>query len=822
MVVSFFEARRVSRPLHIVRSGAIWALALHTPAGAADDEPRVETDALHPYVEAQFELRGAATSGRRCGDLYADLMDAAGDELVELVRHADVDCIADLERVDDPPLQIAVSREANVVAIGNGVASVMEDYDGTYREGVKTLFTYLRVVADIHHRCLERRTCSGDEWDRVETYSLDPGSPAHVAVNAAIDSFVDNPRLLDRRRQHGDTLREVAMAINDYDMQEHYLHVVAAFLNAWDEDYAARSIFQDAMEQLLGVVDQGHRREAFGPVFGEDRDLVIAFSEFVLEERRLGTSSHWIMDRSATELGRYTRYRGTTNYDYVVPIIKSVLKVYEDNAEAKSIRLRLIAEIDYNDANRCERYDLCEWYEGRGFNANFREALFVDELACPTSACPADTITIHAQNLGSDKLQLACERLTDHAEVFQSTFATNCRPVEDDFNSGLEIFVFNDGPSCEALESGAFGRNADSCSGIYWEGDPSNRRTTARFVATEYTPDENPRDPELAIWSFEHEYGQYLDGRYNRHGPSRAHDPSVHWWVDGFAEYFAAKVSPHIHPPSYNSPYSLTETLLESGSIPTRYAHRHLAVRYLMQNRRDFIDTLLARMRAGEWHEYRNHMAEEAPKYEAEWRAWLRSRGAPQALNQVRRVAVTPGPARLTVSWQPVHGATGYRLRWTSDRAGSGQARVGERTRHTIVGLIAGQAYSVEVVATRAGLADGPPSRPVKGTPSPPTASLSAQDDPVEVDLRSLFGAGATRFGAVSSDPGLVTATIRGTRLVITANDSAEGVAAVSVTATDAQGVRRRQVLLVTIEASTRSWLRGWRRALLEQLAEGD
>lgn len=45
----------------------------------------------------------------------------------------------------------------------------------------------------------------------------------------------------------------------------------------------------------------------------------------VLDERRLNTNSHWIMDRSAIELGRYSKYRGTSNYDYVVPIVESVL-----------------------------------------------------------------------------------------------------------------------------------------------------------------------------------------------------------------------------------------------------------------------------------------------------------------------------------------------------------------------------------------------------------------------------------------------------------------------------------------------------------------
>lgn len=139
--------------------------------------------------------------------------------------------------------------------------------------------------------------------------------------------------------------------------------------------------------------------------------------------------------------------------------------------------MRLIAEIDYNDGDRCARYGPCDWYAGDGFNANFREALFVQKLECPANACSADTITVHAEDLGQGKLALACRRLEHHGRGFHSMVDTDCEPVPGDANRHLEVFVFNDGRSCEDLESAAFGRDPDSCSGIYWEGDPSNRQT---------------------------------------------------------------------------------------------------------------------------------------------------------------------------------------------------------------------------------------------------------------------------------------------------------------------------------------------------------
>ena len=811
------------------RSIAVAALTVAWPV-VAEHPPIVETDSLHPYIESRSAHVRSVQSGDACVSFFAALPNTTGDALVDLVRRTDIYCVSELEWTSDRAAQIATVREENVVAVGNGAARVLRDYDGSRRQGIKNLFNFLRMARDIHYWCLERRTC-GDEFAAVERYSMDPGSPAYLAVRAGIDAFVDHELLFDRGEEHADNLWEVGETIIDYGMGDRYLSLVGRWLGAWDADYASRVIWQDVMDTLLGIVYWGHREDAFSEAFGADRRLMHAFRDFALDERWLGTSSHWIMDRSAIELGRYPKYRGTPNYDAVVPVIESVLAAYEDSEQGRSIWLRLIAEIDYNDGERCERYGLCDWYEGDGFHANFRDALFVESIDCPVNACPADTIHLRAQDLGADKLALACRRLADHSRDFQDMFGRNCEPVPDDINTHLEVFVFNDGRSCQDLESAAFGEGGypDSCSGIYWEGDPTDAGDVARFVATEFTPDENPRDPHLAIWNFEHEYAHYLDGRYNRAGPYRGHDPSVHWWVEGFAEHFAAEVSPYIGLPRFESPHSLTETLLYSGSIPTRYRHRHLAVRYLWENRRDFVDELLALMRRGAWEEYTARMAAQAPAFESGWQSWLRSGGAPQGLAKVEGVAVEPRGDQLRVSWLRVSGATGYEVAWQLEGPGihtRGRHVIddGRTTQYVLSGLVPGDRYTFWVVATSEGLPDGPASDAVSfRMPAPRLAELAVPGDTTRIDLETLLSGGEF-FGyrAESSAPDLVSVRVDGSILEIEALDDPIDPAEVTVTvfATDADGAVVRRVFRVDVLGGGGRWLRGWRRTLLEGLRE--
>ena len=92
-------------------------------------------------------------------------------------------------------------------------------------------------------------------------------------------------------------------------------------------------------------------------------------------------------------------------------------------------------------------------------------------------------------------------------------------------------------------------------------------------------------------------------------------------------------------------------------------------------------------------------------------------------------MTVTPGVGRLAVSWTAVSGADGYKVQWKSGSQAYDSSRQqvisgGTTTSSTISDLAGGTAYSVQVIATAAGAADGDPSDTKTGTPTLPAISI--------------------------------------------------------------------------------------------------
>ena len=88
--------------------------------------------------------------------------------------------------------------------------------------------------------------------------------------------------------------------------------------------------------------------------------------------------------------------------------------------------------------------------------------------------------------------------------------------------------------------------------------------------------------------------------------------------------------------------------------------------------------------------------------------------------DQVANVVVTPGQTQLTVEWDPVQGATQYKVQWksgTQDYAANRQMLVDTGTRHVIEDLTADTDYTVRVIAVVGGN-DGPASSEETGTPT--------------------------------------------------------------------------------------------------------
>ncbi len=99
----------------------------------------------------------------------------------------------------------------------------------------------------------------------------------------------------------------------------------------------------------------------------------------------------------------------------------------------------------------------------------------------------------------------------------------------------------------------------------------------------------------------------------------------------------------------------------------------------------------------------------------------------PPPPGQVTGVGVTPGVLQLSVFWNAVSDADGYKVQWKLE--GSQEfdqehtAPSGSTTTYTIPNLTAGTPYTIRVIATKSNADDGQPSLEVPGTPhgiSPP------------------------------------------------------------------------------------------------------
>ncbi|MYG27297.1 MAG: hypothetical protein F4213_14945, partial [Boseongicola sp. SB0677_bin_26] len=112
------------------------------------------------------------------------------------------------------------------------------------------------------------------------------------------------------------------------------------------------------------------------------------------------------------------------------------------------------------------------------------------------------------------------------------------------------------------------------------------------------------------------------------------------------------------------------------------------------------------------------------------------------APDKVAGVSVAAGAAQLTVTWDAVAGASGYKVQWKSgtEAFAAGRQATPTATRHVIADLTPGTEYTVRVIATKANAPDGMPSDEATGTPAfqvpaAPTGLSAAKDGRFAIDL---------------------------------------------------------------------------------------
>ena len=128
-----------------------------------------------------------------------------------------------------------------------------------------------------------------------------------------------------------------------------------------------------------------------------------------------------------------------------------------------------------------------------------------------------------------------------------------------------------------------------------------------------------------------------------------------------------------------------------------------------------------------------------------------------EAPDQVTGVSVEAGAGQLTVTWNAVAGATGYKVQWKSGNQvfATGRQATSTTTSHTIADLTPGTEYTVRVIATKTNAPDGTASVEATGTPAflapaAPTGLTAAKDGRFAIDLSWTAPATASARAAVT------------------------------------------------------------------------
>ncbi|MEC4726456.1 collagenase [Shewanella sp. D64] len=263
----------------------------------------------------------------------------------------------------------------------------------------------------------------------------------------------------------------------------------------------------------------------------------------------------------------------------------------------------------------------------------------ISEILAQEYAC-SDTIVIRSQALTTFQIEQACKLLGKQEAKFHQLFDTQGKPVANDNNISMRANVYHSREDYTQYVTAHFDVPNDN-GGMFLEGSPHKAGNQAEFVAYE---------KKREIWNLAHEYVHYLDGHFNLYGDFCAslHDshsapeycpkpapllPHLVWWSEGLGEYISlgdnnkAAIELAKESLATASTYSLSELFNTSyeinGGSDRVYRWGYLAVRFMMEQHKDKIDTMLTFTRKGDYPRYQALIKQWGTDMDANFQAWL-------------------------------------------------------------------------------------------------------------------------------------------------------------------------------------------------------
>ncbi|PSU45382.1 peptidase M9 [Photobacterium frigidiphilum] len=522
------------------------------------------------------------TDPNSCPD-YNNFASLSGEALFNFIRKTSGECIGQLYRRNDS-VAINTYQSSKVIDVARRAAQIAQTYDSSTGYDMYNLFYYLRGAFYVEY--------NNDQLTYQE-------NKPHQAMLPLLEAYSRNPHISEVTEEQGSTLSEF---FTTWDSSKNYLQSVDAvtrYLNEFSPEHLQSWAHRNALTSALTVLYRASWNATYTKAAEQHTALRQALLKVANSEYIYNSEYSYESTDALREYARFLEYQSYWKLsDEFKNEINNGIVDFMTHFERYSNPWAIAAgQLDTYNQGECEKFNICGWKEG-----------LANQVLSIHYSC-SDTIKIRAQNMTQSELQQSCDLLAAEETLFHKILKTGNQPVTDDFNTNLEVNIFDSADEYRNYAGTLFGISTDN-GGMYLEGDPSVEGNQARFIAHEATW----RD-DILVWNLRHEYIHYLDGRFNMYGPFnyfRTDTGKSVWWSEGLAEYIS-------HQNLYDEAiefarqrnYSLSEVLNNNYSSDQDRIYRwgYLAVRFIFEEAPEMVDQLMEYTRAGDamgWLNYIN------------------------------------------------------------------------------------------------------------------------------------------------------------------------------------------------------------------------
>lgn len=604
------KTEKLNRVMHRHAPQSYMAVTGHQTVDKQAPVNGVSSDSVLASVKHKSAQAGACTP--------EEFSVLTGTALVDATKSADkVNCIYNLYGVAGGTLAKQLFSAAKMTTIANAITAI--DYDGTASSGILNLINYLRAGYYVQY---------------AYPADLPPYSAAvRTAMRAALDKFFSSPSALTISSENGEILNEFLIAIDSSSDIAHYLprirDVIVGSSKLWLDTTNMANAGLQAQNLYYYTTWDSDANAAFQANPSLASDLLTYYninkSVFIGGVNAKGSPTDWYI---VNVIGEYARL---LQFSSVHALIKPNVIAIVDSLNLDKvgelqtyIRLGTIT----NNPNVIPSDESCDTYHTCGFAAKAKDRVLTIKYTCPT----APSVNFHVQAMSDAELTTACNSVANEVALFHSKLGTNDNdPVAGDFNNHIEMDIFNNSTEYKKWAGALFGISTDN-GGMYLEGEPSDVNNQPRFIAYEKTWTEAyVPDGLFYIWNLTHEFTHYLDGRFVKKGNyDDGFNYQMVWYAEGLAEYIAytyegrynyrAIAAMQAHP-EYSLSY-LFQTPTSPWDQDRVYSGGWAAQSFLFAKHPEIIQTIVSKLRAGDYPGYANYINGLGTSLDAEFAAF--------------------------------------------------------------------------------------------------------------------------------------------------------------------------------------------------------